>query len=144
MSTVSSTRPVSSRSVIDIVSDLLTQVSTLASKETRLARVEMSENIRSLALGLALMVGGAVLLIPALVILLLAGVAALHAVIGEPWSSLIVGGAAFLIGLILLLIGLSRLKAENLIPDKTINQIQEDAAMARRQMRTDHAEQRAA
>lgn len=137
--------PSSTRSVPDILSDLLTQFTTLASKESRLARVEVSEKIGQVATGLGLVVGGAVLLTPALVILLQAAVAALdQAGLGPPWSSLVVGGAVLIIGLILLMIGLSFFKAERFVPQKTIHQLQEDAAEAKRQMRTDHDYERAA
>jgi uncharacterized membrane protein YqjE len=133
------------RSVPDIFSDLLTQVTALASTHTRLARVEMSEKVSQVAGGLALVVGGAVLLIPALVVLLEAAVAALErAGFAPPISSLIAGGTALVIGLILLMIGLSRLKAENMVPQKTIHQLQEDASVAKRQVRPDHDDQRAA
>jgi uncharacterized membrane protein len=60
------------------------------------------------------------------------------------WSALIVGGAALVIGLILMIVGLSRLKAKNLVPQKTINQLQEDASVAKRQVRADDGYQRAA
>ena len=54
----------------------------------------------------------------------------------------------FVICLILMLVGVSRLKAKNLMPRKTIQQLQEDAALAKRQVngeeRTGHGFQRAA
>ena len=59
------------RSVPEIISDLFSQLTTLLRKEAHLARAEMSENIVSVGRGLGLIVGGAVLLIPALVILFL-------------------------------------------------------------------------
>ena len=66
------------RSIADVLRDVITQFTTLLRKETELARVELSENVSRAALGLGLIVGGAVLLIPALVILLEAAVAALE------------------------------------------------------------------
>ena len=48
---------------------------------------------------------------------------------------LVVGGSVLVIGLILLFVGVSRLKAKGLVPDKTIQQLQRDALMARNQMR---------
>ena len=84
-------------------------------------------------------------LLPALVILLQAGVSALitNNIVMEPWAPLIVGGAVFLIGIILLLIGISRLKADALMPNKTIHQIQRDVSVAKQQVRENY-EQRAA
>jgi len=109
-------------------------------------RAGMSEKITQVAVGLGLIAGGAILLIPALVILLQAGVSALVTsnVVAEPWSSLIVGGAALLVGLILALIGTSRLKADSLVPNKTIHQIQRDISVAKQQARESYDQQRAA
>ena len=133
------------RSLPSIVTDIVNQLARLVRKEAQLARVEMSEKITQVAVGLGLIVVGAVLLIPALVILLQAGVAGLvEAGMKEPWAALIVGGAVLLIGIILALIGTSRLKADRLLPDKTIHQVQRDISVARNQVRQSYDEQRAA
>ena len=136
---------VSSRSIPDILSDLLIQLTTLVRKEGELARTEMSEKVGQVAAGLVLAVIGAVLLVPALVVLLGAAVTAIEqAGLGPPWAALVVGGAVLLIGVILMIIGINRFKAENLLPRKTINQLQEDASVAKRQVRADNGYQRAA
>jgi hypothetical protein len=133
------------RSIVDVLRDVITQVTSLLRKETELARVELSENISRAALGLGLMVGGAVLLIPALVVLLGAAAAALEQNgMGPAEAAGIIGGVAFLLGLILIAIGVSRLRVKNLIPNKTIQQLQQDAAAAKQQMRRDNDLQRAA
>ena len=134
------------RSIPEIVGDLLTHFSTLARKESQLARAEMSEKIIQAAFGLAFIVGGAVLLTPALVVLLQAAVAALEqqARFQPTAAALIVGGAVLVIGIILLLVGINRLKVGNLVPEKTIHQIQEDASVAKQQLRSGHERQRAA
>jgi hypothetical protein len=67
-----------SRSIADLLRDVIAQLTSLLRKEAQLARVELSENVSRAAVGLGLIVGGAVLLIPALVILLQAAVAALE------------------------------------------------------------------
>ena len=133
------------RSIPEIVGDLLTQFPSLARKESQLARAEIFEKITQVGFGLAFIVGGAVLLIPALVVLLQAAVAALEEARFQPAAAaLIVGGAALLIGVILLMIGINRMKVENLVPNKTIHQIQEDASVAKQQLRSGHEHQRAA
>ena len=124
------------RSIPDIFVDLFKQLTTLVRTEAQLARVEASEKMAQVAGGLGLVVGGAVLLIPALVVLLEAAVSALQARgFGAPLAASIVGGSVLVIGLILLFVGVSRLKAKGLVPDKTIQQLQRDASMARNQMR---------
>jgi len=135
----------STRSIPEILSSLLGQFTMLVRKESELARTEMSEKVGQVAAGLVLVVAGAVLLIPALVVLLGAAVAALEkAGIAPPYSALIVGGAVLVLGLILLMVGVNRLKAGNLVPHKTINQLQEDASVAKQQVRPDNGYQRAA
>lgn len=135
-----------SRSIPEIFTDVVNQFTALLRKEGQLARTEMSEKITQVAAGLGLIVGGSVLLTPALVILLQAAVSALitNNVVGEPWAPLIVGGAVFVIGIILLLIGLSRLKADALVPNRTIAQIQSDVRVAKQQMSDSYDQQRAA
>jgi hypothetical protein len=134
------------RSFPEIFTDLFGQTTTLLSKEGQLARAEISEKIGQVGTGLALLVIGAVLLIPALGILLDAAVAFLiRRGFEAPVAALIVGGSALALGVILALIGLSRLKAKRLMPTRTIEQWQQDAAVAKQQMRSDHEQiQRAA
>ena len=135
----------SNRSIADVLRDVIAQVTTLLRKETELARVELSENISRAALGLGLIVGGAVLLIPALVILLEAAVAALEQNGMRPAEAAgIIGGIVLVLGFILIGIGISRLRVKNLMPNKTIQQLQQDATAAKQQMRRDYGLQRAA
>ena len=133
------------RSIGDVLRDVIAQVTSLLHKEAQLAGVELSENVSRAALGLGLIVGGAVLLIPALVILLEAAVAALDQNgMHSAAAAVMVGGCALVLGFILVAIGIYRLRVTNLIPDKTIQQLQHDAAVAKQQMRHDHDLQRAA
>jgi len=124
------------RPITDIFRDLLAQLTSLVRTEGELARAEMSEKVDQAARGLMLMVGGAVLLIPALVILLGAAVAAIMDTGLEPyWAALIVGGAALVLGVILMIIGKSSVKLNNLAPSKTMHQLRRDVSVARQQMR---------
>jgi len=121
------------------------QLADLMRTEGQLARAEISEKMTLAATGLGLIVGGAILLMPALVVLLEAAVAALVDNGIAPYrAALLVGGACLVLGLILLLIGVSWLRSGRLMPDKTIHQLQRDAATARSQVRTDHVGKRAA
>lgn len=137
--------PMSQRSVPTILTDLLAQFTSLLRKEGELARTEVSEKIGKLGNALMLAVIGAVLVMPALVVLLLSAVAALEeAGMAPVYASLVVGGGVLLIGIILLLIGYSQMRVKNMVPDKTIHQLQEDASFAKHQLRTNHEQQRAA
>ena len=133
------------RSTAEIIGDLFTQFPALVRKESQLARAEMSEKISQVGFGATFIVCGAVLLIPALVVLLQAAVTALEQYQFQPIAAaLIVAGAVLLIGIILLIIGITRLKVENLVPNKTIHQIQQDASAAKQQLRSGHEHHRAA
>jgi hypothetical protein len=133
------------RTVPELLTAVVRQLAELMRTEGQLARTEISEKVSQVATGLGLIVGGAILLMPALVVLLEAAVAALvDNGIAPYWAALIVGGACFVLGLILLLIGVSWLRAGKLVPDKTIHQLQRDAATARSQVRTGDVEKRAA
>jgi uncharacterized membrane protein YqjE len=133
------------RSIPDVFRDLVSQLTTLLRKEAQLARAEVSEKIGQATTALVLLILGAVLLMPALVVLLNAVVAALiDSGMRVYWAAALVGGAALLIGLALLAIGIFRLKAKNLVPSKTIEQLQRDASAAKYQMRSNHEIQSAA
>jgi hypothetical protein len=134
------------RSLPDIFSDLIAQFTTLVQKEGQLARAEVSENIGKAATGLGFVIGGAVLLIPALVVLLDAAVAAIteRGHLAPYWSALIVGGAVLIIGLLLLAFGASRLRPSNMIPTRTMQQLQRDASVAKAQFEDRHELHRAA
>jgi hypothetical protein len=129
----------------ELLLSLVTQMTELMRTEGQLARAEISEKMTLATTGLGLIVGGAILLMPALVVLLEAAVAALvESGLAPYWSALAIGGGCFILGLILLLIGVRWLRAGKFIPDKTIHQLQRDAATARSQVRTDDVEKRAA
>lgn len=133
------------RSIPDLFTDVIAQLATLLRTEGELARTEISEKVSQVAISLGLVVAGAVLLVPGLVILLQAAVAALvESGLGEPWASLVVGGAVLIIGLILTAVGISRIKANRLMPRKTIHQLQRDVSVVKEQARPDHERQQAA
>jgi hypothetical protein len=133
------------RSIPEIFSDLVDQLTTLLKNEARLARTEVSEKIGHIAGGVAFVAIGAVVAIPALVILLQAIVAALvRAGLAIDLSSLIVGGLTLVIGILLLISGMNRIKGENLVPQKTIHQLQRDAQVVKQETSDDHGLNRAA
>jgi hypothetical protein len=127
------------RPIPEIFTDLIGQVTTLIRKEGQLARAEISEKATRALTGIAMILLGAMLLIPALVILLQAAVMGLIANGVEPTAAaLIVGGAILVIGMVLGLIGWSRVNAGALVPDKTIDQLKRDAQVPRHTGITSH------
>jgi Putative Actinobacterial Holin-X, holin superfamily III len=137
------------RSIPDLFGSVFKQLAELMRTEGMLARTEMSEKMSHMGTGLGLLVGGAVLAMPALVILMEAAVAALveNGGMAPYWASLLVGGLSLLLGLLLLSLGANWLRAGNLMPDRTLQQLQYDANAARNashQVRADYVEKRAA
>jgi hypothetical protein len=127
------------RPIPEIFTDLIGQVTTLVRKEGQLARAEISEKATRALTGMAMILLGSVLLIPALVILLQAAIMGLIENGTEPTvAALIVGGGAFLIGMVIGLIGWSWVKPTSLVPDKTIDQLKHDAQVPRHSGITTH------
>jgi len=127
------------RSIPDIFTDLISQVTSLVRTEGRLARAEISEKATRALSGMAMILLGAMLLIPALVILLQAAIAGLVQNGMTPAAAaVIVGGAALVLGMILGLIGWSWVTPASLVPDKTIDQLKRDAEVPRHSTITEH------
>ena len=133
------------RTVADIVRDLLAESSALLRKESQLARAEISEKVDQAVRGVAFIVAGAVLLIPALVVLLGAAVfAMIDAGIDARWAALAVGAIALVIGIVLAWVAARAFKTERLIPNRTIAHVQRSVSLARHQLRSHDEIQRAA
>jgi protein-S-isoprenylcysteine O-methyltransferase Ste14 len=134
------------RSFGELISDLFAEMTTLMRNEAELARTEISDNVASIGRGVGMVVGGAVLLIPALVILLEAAVSGLAVGAGLPpyWSALIIGAIVLVIGAILLMSGINRMKTNHVVPRRTLHQLRQDVSTAREQVSQNHEPRRAA
>ncbi len=120
------------RSTMELISDAFGDASALLSSEAKLLRAEMNEKINQALSAMALMLGAAIFFIGALLLLLEAGVAYLVQMgFSTAIASLIMFGVSAVMGLILFFIGKSALAPENLKPDRAMNQINRDMAMAR-------------
>lgn len=123
------------RAVSELFGDALDQFSNLIRSEIQLARAEISAKTAQALVALGLLAGAAVVLIPGLVLLLMALSAFLVELGVRPSvGHLLAGLLGALIAAVLAWAGLNRLRAENLIPSRTINQLQRDAAAAREHM----------
>jgi hypothetical protein len=110
-------------------------MSTLFRQEVRLARTEVAEKFGQATGAIVLLVIAAILIIPALVILL-QSIATFLAAAGIPveWSALLVSLVVIVIAAILAGVGLAKMKTSNLTPDRTIQQVRRDAAVAKDQI----------
>ena len=120
------------RSVSELFSDALNQFSALLRNELQLARKEMSLKASEATTAVALLVGAGLFLI-AVLVELLAALAAWMQELGTAPSlaHLIAGGVGLLIVALLGGIGMHRLKANSLAPQRTFNQLQQDVAAAK-------------
>ena len=126
----------SERSIPELFSDAVGQLAKLIGNEFALARAELAEKTGQTGRAAALMGAGAVIMIPALVMLLTAAASALmHAGLSDPVAYLIVGGGAALLSVLLILVGINRLSGEALKPTATIDAIERDKAAAREMVR---------
>jgi len=126
-----STRPLAS-----LFTDVVSELSHLFQTEIRLVRAEMNEKVSRVANSGALIAAGAIIMLPAVFILLLAIVRWL-AVAGLPeqWGLLLVGAAVAALGVVLLMKGLNNLKGSALVPQRTIEQVRADLSVAKEQVR---------
>ena len=115
-------------SIQGLLGDALRETTDLARKEIALFRTEMSNNLRSLFLGLGMMVGAAVFAVVALLVLTDALVKWLATVVhSEALSALIVGAAFLAVAIGLALWGRSAMSLSTLTPTRTTRQVRQDA-----------------
>jgi hypothetical protein len=108
----------------------------LIGNEFELARTELSEKANQVGRATAMIGAGAVILMPALVLLLFAVSAALiRGGLSEPVAYLLTGTGAALVSAALIAIGLSRLSGDALKPSMTLEQVQRDKLAAKEMAR---------
>jgi hypothetical protein len=126
----------SNRSIPDLVSDAFGQLAKLVGNEFDLARAELSDKASQLGRAAALIGAGAVILMPALVLLLFAVAAALiRGGFSDPVAYLITAVAAGLVSAALIAIGLNRLSGRALQPSITLDQMQRDKVAVKEMVR---------
>jgi hypothetical protein len=126
----------SSRSIPELFSDAVGQLAKLIGNEFDLARAELSEKAAQAGRAAAIFGAGAVILVPALVMILFAAAAALmHAGLSDPVAYLITGVGATVVSAGLIATGLNRLSGGALKPTVTLDQVQRDKAAAKEMVR---------
>jgi uncharacterized membrane protein len=122
-----------SKPVSSLVSEAQ-QFSRLIRSEMALARAELAQKAQQAGMGGAMVAVGGLIAIPSVGVLLIA-IAALLMEMGLRGSLayLIAAILGFVVAAIIAVIGINRLKADNLIPRRTLNQLQRDAVTAKEQ-----------
>jgi Putative Actinobacterial Holin-X, holin superfamily III len=125
-----------SRSIPELFSDAVGQLAKLVGNEFELARAELSEKASQVGRAAAMIGAGAIILIPALVLLLFAISATLiRGGFSDPIAYLLTGVGAALVSGALIGLGFSRLSGDALKPSVTLDQVQRDKVAAKEMVR---------
>ena len=124
--------PNDARSISRLIGDAFEQLSQLVQTEIRLARAELTDKATSAGIGVGLLFGGLLLIVPALVLFLIALALILIQQGMSPVGAHVLSGlVGAVLGGVLIAIGLQRLKPSSLTPDTTIRQVKKDIAAAK-------------
>jgi predicted phage tail protein len=123
------------RPIGELFSKLASDVSLLIRQEIALAKKELSQTL-SQALGSAVsLIVGALVAYVGLLALIAALILGLARTMDAWLAALIVGGVLALLGLILILVGVNRIKRVQLVPPRTSQTLKEDAEMLKEKAR---------
>lgn len=126
--------PRANRSLAGLFADLARDLSGLVRTELELAKTELGEKAGQAAGGAAFIAAGGFVAFAGLLVLLACAVLALALVV-QPWlAALIVGLVVVGLGVVLMLMGRSRLRPTNLQPNRTMDTLRDDKDWARGQL----------
>jgi hypothetical protein len=115
------------RTISTLLGDALSQFAKLFQNEVDLAKAEFGEKVQKFGGAMGFIAGGAILVIPALVMALFAFSAALiSAGWSQPLSYLTSAIVAAVLAGVFFAIGINRLDARNLAPRETMRQLEKD------------------
>lgn len=118
-----------------LIGEALQAAGDVVRGEIALFRGEMTGNVRSLVIGIAMMVAVALFAVVGLLVLIDALVKWLATLVhSEALSALIVGGCLLALALILALVARGKLSMGALAPTRTGRQLKQDAAVIREQI----------
>ena len=121
--------PFDERGISELVGDAVNQFTKLIRNELAIARVELTQKGTEVAMGVGFIIGGALLLIPAMVLFLMALAAWLSELgLSDSVSNLIAGAIGLLVSAMLAWIGKTKLSPEHLKPKHTIREVERDLA----------------
>jgi hypothetical protein len=130
------TMPSDSRPLSELLSDALNQFSALIRTEIQLARTELSAKAAKAAMGLAMMAGALAVAIAAVVLVFLAIAEWLDNILPEGFALFVSGLIAAAISGALAWSGMQRVRADQLTPTRTMEQLQRDAAAAKESVKS--------
>ncbi|MDB5512212.1 MAG: hypothetical protein JWR08_1695 [Enterovirga sp.] len=117
----------SAASLQELVGDALKDAASLAQKELKLFRAEMTENLSGFLKGAGMFAAAAVFAVASLIWLTQALVYGLELIIHSRWlSALIVGAGLALVAGAFILAGKSMISAASLTPSRTVRSLKRD------------------
>jgi hypothetical protein len=118
------------RSITTLLSDAMAQLSTLFRTELRLARTEVTSGLSRGAVGIGLM-GGAVLIGVAVLVVLLLAIADWATQLGlpRPLADLVACAVGIIVAGALFWTGRARIAGSSLVPKRAVDQVQRDASV---------------
>jgi hypothetical protein len=119
------------RSLRDLVGDVANDAQHLVRGEIALARAELDQKLDRAIMALVWIFGGMFVGFAGLIVVLLAGVAALNYVLPDWASYLIIGIIVAVIGGVLTRSGIGMLSLEKLAPYRTARNVQADAQVVK-------------
>jgi len=123
------------RSLSTLLSDLAGETVELLRQELTLFKIELQEKLSRAGIGAAALAAAALIAFSGWLFLLLAAVYAL-AIVVPPWAAaLIVGVLVLAIAGVLALIGKNRMRADALMPERTLRSLREDQAWIKERFR---------
>ena len=122
-----------SRSIADVLQDIVTNVQTIIRSEVRLARTEITEEISKAGRAAGLMGGGAISALFTIWLLLLTILFALATVMPLWAASLILLVVMAIVTAVLITSGRKRLKTVHTTPEKTIASVKENVEWVKSQ-----------
>jgi xanthine/uracil permease len=127
--------PQQDRSLIGLFSDLWRETQTLVHQEAQLAKAELSEKVSQVTTGAGEIAAGGAVLFAGFLVLLFAAVGALQLMIDSEhaiWiAPLVVGAVVMIIGYVVLSRGRKQIKADSMVPERTMQSLQRDARLAK-------------
>ncbi|HEY1865372.1 MAG TPA: phage holin family protein [Roseiarcus sp.] len=124
------------RPIVSLMTNVASDLAYLVQTEFRMARAEVSEKVSAASnAGVFLAVGG-VIALGGFIALLFDIASWINAAgLSYPLSLLIVAVVALVIGAGLAMVGVNRLKGSALVPNRTLEQMREDYAVAKEHVR---------
>lgn len=128
-------RPKVDRSIATLLSDLAGETILLLRQELALVRAELHEKMSRVGQGATALGAGAMIAYSGWLALVAAMILALMLVWPAWLAALVVGAVIVIVGIVLMLIGRSRLDTEKLVPKRTLRTLREDEEWLKERLR---------